>query len=136
MFSEVLFLRWVEITCDLRASSPQQLRVNFSWHLSQAFDGFDQSFYFRPFEPCRDANGAGGLGKEPPLTRPEVYDAPSGALFWVLRNGSLWRGMPSFTHLPEPQRWQIVAWLRTPFWHRSSAALTSRPSFHNRPVSN
>ena len=38
-------------------------------------------------------------------------DAPPGALFWILRNGSLNRGMPSFAHLPEPQRWQIITWL-------------------------
>jgi mono/diheme cytochrome c family protein len=53
-----------------------------------------------------------GIGKAPPLNMPEVSEAPAGALFWVLRNGSLQRGMPSFAHLPEPQRWQIIAYLR------------------------
>jgi mono/diheme cytochrome c family protein len=52
-----------------------------------------------------------GLGKAPSLNRTDVYHAAPGALFWVLRNGSLHRGMPSFAHLPEPQRWQIVAFL-------------------------
>ena len=27
-----------------------------------------------------------------------------------LRNGSIWRGMPSFSHLPEEQRWEIVTY--------------------------
>jgi len=54
-----------------------------------------------------------GLGKAPPLDRADVYDASPGALFWVLRNGSLYRGMPSFAHLPEPQRWQIITFLKS-----------------------
>ena len=53
-----------------------------------------------------------GLGKAPPLDTPDVHNAAPGALFWVLKNGSLRRGMPSFAHLPEPQRWQIVTYLR------------------------
>jgi len=31
----------------------------------------------------------------------------------VLRNGSLRHGMPSFAHLPEQQRWQIVTYLKS-----------------------
>lgn len=52
-----------------------------------------------------------GTGKAPPLAQPEVYDAAPGTLFWILRNGSLRRGMPSFAHLPEASRWQIVTFL-------------------------
>ena len=55
-----------------------------------------------------------GIGKAPSLDRPLVYNAPPGVLFWVLRNGSLRRGMPSFAHLPEGERWQIVCFLRKP----------------------
>jgi len=63
---------------------------------------------------CASCHGQrrSGLGKAPPLDRPDVYNASPGALFWVLRNGSLRRGMPSFAHLPEAQRWQIVTYLR------------------------
>ena len=53
-----------------------------------------------------------GNGKAPPLNRADVYRAAPGALYWVLRNGSLHQGMPSFAHLPEPERWQIVTFLR------------------------
>lgn len=38
---------------------------------------------------------------------------PEGALFWVLRNGSLRNGMPPFSHLPPQQRWQIVSYLKS-----------------------
>jgi mono/diheme cytochrome c family protein len=53
-----------------------------------------------------------GTRKAPALDTSEVGEVAPGALFWVLRNGSLSRGMPSFAHLPEAQRWQIVTFLR------------------------
>jgi mono/diheme cytochrome c family protein len=53
-----------------------------------------------------------GKGKAPPLAFAEVDEAPAGALYWVLTNGSMKKGMPSFAHLPDRQRWQIVAFLR------------------------
>ncbi len=64
---------------------------------------------------CASCHGSGrqGLGNAPPLNQPGVSEAAPGALFWVLRNGSLHRGMPSFAHLPEAQRWQIITFLRT-----------------------
>ena len=68
--------------------------------------------YRRECAACHGAEGRGSR-KAPPLNQPPVYSAPPGALFWVLRNGSLDRGMPSFAHLPEPQRWQIISYLRT-----------------------
>jgi mono/diheme cytochrome c family protein len=64
---------------------------------------------------CSACHGtdARGMGKAPPLNQADVHDASAGALFWVLRNGSLTRGMPSFAHLPEAQRWQIIVYLKT-----------------------
>jgi mono/diheme cytochrome c family protein len=64
---------------------------------------------------CAACHGkdARGIGKAPPLVLPDVYRAAAGALFWVLRNGSLKRGMPSYAHLPEQQRWQIVTYLKS-----------------------
>lgn len=68
--------------------------------------------FARECAACHGSDGA-GIGKAPPLNRADIQDASAGALFWVLRNGSLKRGMPSFAHLPEPQRWQIIVFLRT-----------------------
>ncbi len=68
--------------------------------------------FARECAACHGKNAGGGLGKAPPLRQPEVYRAAPDALFWVLRNGALHRGMPSFAHLPEPQRWQIITWLQ------------------------
>lgn len=63
---------------------------------------------------CAACHGARreGSQKAPPLDRADVRRAPPGALFWVLRNGALRHGMPSFAHLPELERWQIVTFLQ------------------------
>lgn len=67
--------------------------------------------YARECAACHGANRE-GRGKAPALNRPDIAGAAPGALFWVLRNGSLHHGMPSFAHLPEPQRWQIITFLQ------------------------
>ena len=61
---------------------------------------------------CHGSDAKGGVGKAPPLLSAEVKAAQPGALFWVLRNGSLGSGMPSFSWLPDERRWQIITWLR------------------------
>jgi mono/diheme cytochrome c family protein len=64
-----------------------------------------------------------GSGRAPVLATPRIYDAPPGALFWVVRSGSVFSGMPSFADIPAPQRWQIVAFLTQ---DRSGSASASR----------
>jgi mono/diheme cytochrome c family protein len=68
--------------------------------------------YARECAACHGVNRE-GRRNAPPLDRPDVQGAPSGTLFWVLRNGSIHRDMPSFAHLPEAQRWQIVTYLKS-----------------------
>ncbi len=67
--------------------------------------------YARKCSACHGKNRE-GLGKAPSLDRADIRHATPGTLFWVLTNGSLHHGMPSFAHLPEPERWQIITWLR------------------------
>ncbi|HZQ54140.1 MAG TPA: cytochrome c [Bryobacteraceae bacterium] len=66
-------------------------------------------------QECAACHGrdAKGIGKAPPLTNPLVRQADPGKLFWILQNGSLRRGMPSFSHLPDEERWQIVTYLKS-----------------------
>lgn len=71
--------------------------------------------YERECAGCHGTHGE-GCGKALPLASREVQDAPPGALFWVLTNGSLRQGMPSFAHLPAPERWQIVEYLKSLPW--------------------
>jgi mono/diheme cytochrome c family protein len=64
---------------------------------------------------CAECHGmkAEGGKRAPSLLREEVQQATPGALFWVLTNGVVWHGMPVWSKLPEPQRWEIVAFLKS-----------------------
>ena len=64
---------------------------------------------------CADCHGgkAGGTRRGPSLLREEVRQATPGTLFWILTNGVVWHGMPVWSKLPEPERWQIVTFLQS-----------------------
>jgi mono/diheme cytochrome c family protein len=64
---------------------------------------------------CAECHGnrAEGGKKGPSLREHEVQRAAPGALFWVLTNGVVRRGMPVWSKLPEPERWQIVSFLKS-----------------------
>ncbi len=64
---------------------------------------------------CAACHGedANGRGRKPSLRSEHVRDATEGELQWLLTNGSLKNGMPSWSRLPEAQRWQIVSYLKT-----------------------
>jgi Cytochrome C oxidase, cbb3-type, subunit III len=51
--------------------------------------------------------------KAPHLHALEVQSATPGMLFWILTNGVIRRGMPVWSKLPEPERWQIVSFLKS-----------------------
>ena len=61
---------------------------------------------------CHGADG-NGRGSRPPVHSARIAGATDGDLFWLLKNGQAFRGMPSWGKLPEGQRWQIVAYLRS-----------------------
>lgn len=64
---------------------------------------------------CAACHGDDGKGtnKAPDLTEPDVQKQSDGALFWKIAHGNTRRGMPTFSYLPEPQRWQVILRLRT-----------------------
>jgi mono/diheme cytochrome c family protein len=64
---------------------------------------------------CAECHGNMAVGgkKGPSLREEEVQRASPGALFWVLTNGVVRRGMPVWSKVPEPQRWQIVSFLKS-----------------------
>jgi mono/diheme cytochrome c family protein len=64
---------------------------------------------------CADCHGemAEGGRKAPSLLAKEVQQATPGTLFWILTNGVVRHGMPVWSKLPEPQRWQIVSYLKS-----------------------
>jgi mono/diheme cytochrome c family protein len=64
---------------------------------------------------CARCHGkkAGGTRYGVSLLNEEVQQATAGTLFWVLTNGMARRGMPVWSKLPEPERWQIVTFLQS-----------------------
>jgi len=63
---------------------------------------------------CATCHAADGIGttRGPRLVDPDVQAESDGALFWKVSSGNSRAGMPSFSFLPELQRWQIVLHLR------------------------
>jgi mono/diheme cytochrome c family protein len=61
---------------------------------------------------CHGVDASGGK-KGPNLRAEEVQQATPGSLFWVLTNGVVRRGMPVWSRLPEPQRWQLVSYIKS-----------------------
>jgi mono/diheme cytochrome c family protein len=66
---------------------------------------------------CVECHGQDGTGIEKKhsadLQLPVVQQQSDGVLFWKITNGNTGRGMPSFSKVPELQRWQIVLYIRT-----------------------
>lgn len=63
---------------------------------------------------CAECHGDDGQGRRraADLQLPIVQQQSDGTLFWKISNGNPRRGMPSWGRLPEPQRWQLVLYLR------------------------
>ena len=64
---------------------------------------------------CAECHGnmAEGGRKAPSLLADPVQQATPGTLFWILTNGVVRHGMPVWSKLPEPERWQIVTYLKS-----------------------
>jgi mono/diheme cytochrome c family protein len=65
---------------------------------------------------CAKCHGANALGrrKRPSLRSERVQQqATEGDIFWLLKNGNLGRGMPTWSAMPEPSRWQIIAYVKS-----------------------
>jgi mono/diheme cytochrome c family protein len=65
---------------------------------------------------CAECHQADGSGMEKKHSAdfhlPVVQEQSDGILFWKISNGNASRGMPSFSKLPELQRWQLVLYIR------------------------
>jgi mono/diheme cytochrome c family protein len=64
---------------------------------------------------CASCHGSEGTGtaKKPNLHTDRIRTSTPGELEWLLKNGSMRNGMPSWSRLPEQQRWQIVSYLKS-----------------------
>ena len=64
-------------------------------------------------QQCHKANAQGDGHKRPSLHSERLRAASDGDIEWFLRQGDVGHGMPSWSSLPEAQRWQVVAYLRS-----------------------
>ncbi|MGA8108864.1 MAG: c-type cytochrome [Acidobacteriaceae bacterium] len=64
---------------------------------------------------CAKCHGKDAEGKHsrPALRSDRIRGATDGDLAWLLKNGEVFNGMPRWAGLPEQERWQIVAYLRS-----------------------
>lgn len=92
-------------------SQEERVRVNPYAHQPEAIAAGARLFS----DHCSKCHGPDALGRgnHPSLRTPEVQEAPDGEIFWILRNGFLRKGMPSWSSLPEPARWQIIAYVKS-----------------------
>jgi glucose/arabinose dehydrogenase/cytochrome c553 len=86
---------------------------------------------------CHGIQGR-GTGNIPPLAHGPTQVAADGEVFWFITTGSVNNGMPSWAALPEQQRWQIVAYLKslknsTPAPSIDSASADVEPVKTNAP---
>jgi mono/diheme cytochrome c family protein len=64
---------------------------------------------------CARCHGAEaqGKGSRPALVSDRIRAASDGDLAWILKNGVPFHGMPGWAGLPEQERWQLVAYIRS-----------------------
>jgi mono/diheme cytochrome c family protein len=64
---------------------------------------------------CSKCHGlqAQGKGSRPALISERMKTTTDGELAWLLRNGNSWKGMPSWSVMPDGERWQLVAYMRS-----------------------
>jgi len=58
-------------------------------------------------------NAGQGTGNIPPLAHGPTQSVSDGEVFWFITTGSVDNGMPAWASMPEQERWQIVAYLKT-----------------------
>ncbi|MGD0097794.1 MAG: cytochrome c [Terracidiphilus sp.] len=64
-------------------------------------------------QQCHKASAQGDGRKRPSLRSERLRTASDGDIEWFLRQGDLGHGMPSWSSLPQAQRWQLVTYLRS-----------------------
>jgi glucose/arabinose dehydrogenase/mono/diheme cytochrome c family protein len=81
------------------------------------------------FAKCAACHGskAEGTGNVPGLTDRSTQSAKDGEIFWYITKGDVDNGMPAWSSLPEQQRWQIIAYIKTLGHPAASSPRTPAP---------
>jgi len=73
-----------------------------------------KKLFLRNCAECHGEDGSGMIKKHSAdLQLGVVQEQRDGVLFWKITNGNPDRGMPSFSKLPDLERWQLILFLRT-----------------------
>lgn len=91
-------------------ASATQMKNPYSGDAQAAAGG--KKLYAQNCAQCH-GNNLQGMGPAPTLLSEKVKHAMPGELFWFVTNGDLNNGMPAWSQLPKPQRWQIVTFLES-----------------------
>jgi mono/diheme cytochrome c family protein len=107
----------VSVTAQIRERDPEWTapqtaasRSNPLAHRADAVAGGAKLLQQR----CATCHGEDGRGttKGPDLAQSNVQSQTDGELFWKISSGNTRREMPSFSNMPELQRWQLVLAIR------------------------
>ena len=71
-----------------------------------------QNLFHNNCAKCHGQN-ADGKGSRPSLKSDRIQHATDGELAWLIKNGEAFKGMPGWGALPDPERWQIIAYIRS-----------------------
>jgi len=95
------------------ALAPERARVSMNPYEGQPDAIRAGEKLFR--QHCAECHGEDGrgLGRAADLRSLGVQNATPGELEWLLRNGNLSKGMPSWSGLPPQRRWQIVTYVKS-----------------------
>ena len=96
---------------DWKAPEKDSARTNPLASRPQLAAGGEKLFA-RSCASCHGDEAKRAAAKAPDLASPAVQAETDGALFWKITNGNTRRSMPAWGVLPEPQRWQLVLYLR------------------------
>jgi glucose/arabinose dehydrogenase len=69
------------------------------------------NLFARHCASCHGPTG-GGTGNIPAVAKGPTQSASDGAIFWFITQGNPNNGMPAWSSLSEPQRWQLVTYLK------------------------
>ncbi len=71
-----------------------------------------RKLFARMCSSCHGDESHGRTNNAPDLRAEAVQQESDGSLFWRISNGNSRKGMPSFSGIPEAQRWQLVLYIR------------------------
>jgi mono/diheme cytochrome c family protein len=72
-----------------------------------------KKIFTRSCSQCHGTGTGATRNNAPVLSSERVQQDTDGTLFWKISNGNSRTGMPSFSSLPETQRWQLVLYIRS-----------------------